>query len=150
MVLDDNSMLQADVTLLAGLFILLTLLSFKEPKIPYSERPATVFPADMSVEEKAEKQKQIDDKYDEAWHDWLRSYETARKLRNILSAVTLGAIIPFSLSAIFIILGFGTSWDLARYTMVAGFVYLIIAVTLLVMMYREASWLKRLKREVHV
>jgi hypothetical protein len=104
MVLDDNSMLQADAAILAGLLILLTLLSFKQTKIPLPEIPKTVFPFDMPTEVKDKEQKEIVKKYDRALQDWHRAYNNARNLRNTLSFVTLG-IIPFSLSAIFIILG---------------------------------------------
>jgi hypothetical protein len=133
--LDDNSMLQADATVLAGLLILLTLLSFKETK------PKIIFPAGTSIEEKDKKSiEEAKEKYQQALDDWARAIKNARRIRNTLSVVTLGAIIPFSLSAIFIILGTDiTSWDLKGYPMVVGFVYLITGVTLLVIVYREAT-----------
>jgi hypothetical protein len=140
MALDDNSMLQADATVLAGLLILLTLLSFKETKIPQPEIPKFIFPADMSIEEKDKKSIEKAGKYQQALNDWASAIKNARRIRNTLSIVTLGAIIPFSLSAIFIILGTDlTSWNLKGYAMVVGFAYLITGVTLLVIAYREAT-----------
>lgn len=45
MVLDDNNILQADATVIAGLVIFVTLLSFKPPQL--ERLPEFVVPAGM-------------------------------------------------------------------------------------------------------
>jgi hypothetical protein len=140
MVLDDNGLLQTDATILAGLLILLTLLTFKEAKISLPEKPAFVFPSKMSDEEIVEKEKEIDKKFSDTIKQfWETTVASQNRIRNTLSFLTLG-IVPFSLSGIFIVLDFGTCWDLAaRYVMVAGFAYLIIGVVFIVTAYRNVT-----------
>jgi hypothetical protein len=115
MVLDDNNMLQADATLLAGFLILLTLLSFRGARMARPDVP------EMSKE----------------LTEYLRAAKIQKEIRNTLSWVTIGGIIPFSVSAIFIIVGSMDLW--AKIAMILGLAYLIVAAILMVWAYRKAQ-----------
>lgn len=137
MTLDVNGLLQADATAIAGLLILLTLLSFKEPKLDAPERPTTlVFSAETPPEQRIEQQDKYDMEFLRNRGEVRKAVQTQLRVTNTLSIVTIGGIIPFSTSAIIIIFG---PMSLAEYSMAAGFGYLIIGVALLVIIYRQMT-----------
>jgi hypothetical protein len=142
MTLDDNNMLQADATLLAGFLILLTLLSFKGAGIA-RPRVSPVFPANISAEEVARRTQEFYQKMDNSMIDYLKAAKSQKNVKNTLSIVTIGGLLPFSVSAILIILGsidFSAKIAMdfwAKIAMVIGLSYLIIAGVLMVRAYRK-------------
>jgi hypothetical protein len=112
--LDDNGLLQADATILAGLLILLTLLSFKAPKVEEPEKPINSI-----VEKKTASSDGSNDWWYSVAKDLIKGFErqveqsefkeTQRRIKNTLSIATIG-IIPFSVSAFFLFWGLWTYW----------------------------------------
>jgi hypothetical protein len=96
--IDANALLQADAAVIAGLIVLLTLLSFKEGKIPweFSTSQELVTPADMPPEQRLEKEKEFSKKREKAVEQYLKALEGQCKVRNILSEVSIGVLIPSS------------------------------------------------------
>ena len=68
------------------------------------------------------------------YSEGMERIETDNRVKNTLSIVTIGGMLPFSVSAILIIFGFQ---DFAKFVMVAGFVYLVVGVILLIITYRK-------------
>jgi hypothetical protein len=147
MVLDDINILQIDATIIAGLLILLTLLSFKPSKLEKGERAITVpeisIPKPPTLDEsgyselKQEIQNEMMAKIKRDANAELEyRIETSKaenSSRNLIALMTVGGISVFCASAILIIF-FGYT-QYGKYTMGVGFIFLIIAVILLVTVY---------------
>jgi hypothetical protein len=147
MILDDINILQIDATIIAGLLILLTLLSFKPSKLEEGEKAITVpeisppKPPTLSESEYSNLKLEIQNEM----MDWIRrvaevelKYKTEtskaeNRSRNLIAIMTVGGISVFCASAILIIF-FGYT-QYGKYAMGIGFIFLIIAVILLVTVY---------------
>jgi len=134
MALDANNILQADATVIADILILLTLLSFKSTKVEKDQlEQLRRLKQDLLTEglKLAEKR---DRSWDQSAIQSIDNQLIEYDLRNRLSIMTIGAISPFCVSAILIVLGY---LEPGKYVMGIGFMFLIVAVYLLVRLYRR-------------
>ena len=133
--IDDINILQTDATIIAGLLILLTLLSFKPSKV--EKQPAFVPSHEMTGDERHKKEEEI-----RVERDYMKITHQGEIIsRNLLAFMTVGGILVFCASAILVIFFGYTLYG--KYVMGAGFIFLIIAVILLVTVYStvtSVSW----------
>jgi hypothetical protein len=133
--IDDINILQTDATIIAGLLILLTLLSFKPSKL--EKQPAFVPSYEMTEDERRKKEEEI-----RVERNYMKiTHQGEIVSRNLLAFMTVGGILVFCASATLVIFFGYTLYG--KYVMGAGFIFLIIAVILLVTVYRtvtSVSW----------
>ncbi len=114
-----HDVLQIDATIIAGLLILLTLLSFKPPPLP--KKQEYVSSSEMNAEERRIHLAEME-------VDRLNARNTVKvevASRYHMAMMTVGGISPFSASALIII--FNGSTDYAKYATGVGFTFLIVA-----------------------
>ena len=95
--IDDINILQTDATIIAGLLILLTLLSFKPSKL--EKQPAFVSSHEMTGDERHKKEEEI-----MVERNYMKTTHQGEIVsRNLLAFMTVGGILIFRVSAILII-----------------------------------------------
>lgn len=129
---DSNTLLQADATVIAGVLVLLTIYSLKPIITPYlmsqEERLKAMtidLEADPSIENLKKKATDNLEKLDQMLVD--------EKVRKNLAFVIIISLVPFSSSAFFDLLSIEASLEIAKILASIGFIYLVIAVATIVM-----------------